>query len=89
MQAVLYTAVLFDMAFTGLGIFIVFFFAWTQGNMFEKSESLLWVLIVHLIVDFFLVAFIVQTHYPESATIFSGRRNSELNNPYANAGLSE
>ena len=65
MQAVLYTAVLFDMAFTGLGIFIVFFFAWTQGNMFEKSESLLWVLIVHLIVDFFLVAFIVQTYYPE------------------------
>ena len=65
MQAVLYTAVLFDMAFTGLDIFIVFFFAWTQGNMFEKSESLLWVLIVHLIVDFFLVAFIVQTYYPE------------------------
>jgi hypothetical protein len=65
MQAVLYTAVLFDMAFTGLGIFIVFYFAWTQGHMFEKSESLLWVLIVHLIVDYILVAMIVQNYYPD------------------------
>jgi hypothetical protein len=65
MQAVLYTAVLFDMAFTGLGVFIVFYFAWTQGHMFEKSESLLWVLIVHLIVDYILVAMIVQNYYPD------------------------
>ena len=64
-QAVIYTAVLYDIAFTGCGIFIVFLFAWTQGSMFEKSESLLWVLIVHLIVDYFLVAFIVQAYYPD------------------------
>ncbi len=65
MQAVLYTAVLWDMAFSGCGFFIVFFFAWTQGSMFEKSESLLWVLIVHLVVDYILVALIVQTYYPD------------------------
>lgn len=65
LQAVLYTSLLFDMAFTGCGIFIVFFFAWTQGAMFEKSEGLLWVLIVHLVVDFILVAMIVQTYYPD------------------------
>ncbi len=63
-QAVVYTAVLFDMAFTGAGVVIVYLFAWTQGSMFEKSESLLWVLIVHLIVDFFLVAAIVNFYYP-------------------------
>ena len=74
MQAVLYTAVLYDMAFTGLGIFIVFLFAWTQGSMFEKSESLLWVLIVHLIVDYFLVAFIVQTYYPTFGLDFLWRK---------------
>lgn len=73
-QAVLYTAVLYDMAFTGLGIGIVFFFAWTQGSMFEKSESLLWVLIVHLIVDYFLVAFIVQTYYPDYGLDFLWRK---------------
>lgn len=73
-QAVIYTAVLYDMAFTGCGIFIVFFFAWTQGSMFEKSESLLWVLVVHLIVDYFLVAFIVQSHYPDYGLDFLWRK---------------
>ena len=62
-QAVVYTAVLFDMAFIGIGPLIVYLFAWTQGSMFEKGESLLWVLIVHLIVDFFLVAAIVHSYY--------------------------
>ena len=73
-QAILYTAVLYDMAFTGCGLFIVFFFAWTQGSMFEKSESLLWVLVVHLIVDYFLVAFIVQTYYPDYGLDFLWRK---------------
>ncbi len=74
MQAVLYTAVLWDMAFTGCGFFIVFFFAWTQGSMFEKSGSLLWVLLVHLIVDYILVALIVQTYYPDYGLDFLWRK---------------
>ncbi len=65
LQAVVYTSVLFDMAFIGIGPLIIYVFAWTQGSMFEKSESLLWVLIVHLIVDFFLVAAIVHSYYPD------------------------
>lgn len=73
-QAVIYTAVLYDMAFVGCGVFIVFLFAWTQGSMFEKSESLLWVLIVHLIVDYFLVAFIVQSYYPDYGLDFLWRK---------------
>lgn len=73
-QAVIYTAVLYDMAFDGCGIAIVFLFAWTQGAMFEKSESLLWVLVVHLIVDYFLVAFIVQTYYPDYGLDFLWRK---------------
>lgn len=64
-QAVVYTSVLYDMAFIGIGPFLVYAFAWTQGSMYEKSESLLWVLIVHLIVDFFLVVAIVASYYPD------------------------
>jgi len=63
-QAVLYTSVLFDMAFTGIGPVVVYLFAWTQGAMFEASESLLFVLLVHLIVDFFLFTAIVHSYYP-------------------------
>jgi hypothetical protein len=63
-QAVVYTSVLYDMAFTGHGVWIVFGFALTQGLMYEKSRVLLWVLVVHLIVDLFLVLAILQWHYP-------------------------
>jgi hypothetical protein len=63
-QAVVYTSVLFDMAFTGAGPVIVYIFAWTQGSMFEESDNLLYVLIVHLIVDFFLFTAIVHHYYP-------------------------
>ena len=63
-QAVVYTSVLYDMAFTGHGVWIVYLFALTQGLMYEKSRVLLWVLIVHLIVDLWLVLAIVQWHYP-------------------------
>jgi membrane protease YdiL (CAAX protease family) len=66
-QAVVYTSVLYDMAFTGHGIWIVYAFALTQGVMYEKSRVLLWVLLVHLIVDLFLVLAILQWHYAGNA----------------------
>ena len=64
-QAVIYTAVLYDMAFAGWGPVFIFLLAITQGAMFERSKVLIWVLIVHLIVDFFLFQAIVQAHYPD------------------------
>lgn len=63
-QAVVYTSVLWDMAFRGWGPPIVYGFALTQGVMYEKSGVLLWVILVHLIVDVFLVLAILQYHYP-------------------------
>jgi hypothetical protein len=67
-QAIIYTAVLYDMAFTGVGPLFVFSFALTQGALFERSENLLTVLLVHLIVDYFLFQEIVTSHYPGLAT---------------------
>jgi hypothetical protein len=63
-QAVLYTAVLNKMAFTGIGPIVVYLFALTQGAMYEGSRRcLFWVLLVHLIVDFFLVLAILKYYY--------------------------
>lgn len=62
--AVLYTSVLFDMAFAGIGPVLVYLFALTQGSMFEQSEHLLYVLVVHVIVDYFLYWQIIAGHYP-------------------------
>jgi hypothetical protein len=64
-QAVVYTAVLYDMAFIGIGPILVYGFALTQGAMFERSNHLLYVLCVHLIVDFFLYWAIVMGQYPD------------------------
>lgn len=63
-QAVVYTTVLWTMAFRGVGPLFVYGFALTQGAMFERSRVLLWVLIVHLIVDYFLFQAIVSAYYP-------------------------
>jgi hypothetical protein len=65
---VIYTSVLTDMAFTGIGPVLIYIFALTQGSMFEESENLLYVLAVHLIVDFFLYHAILQGHYPGYVT---------------------
>lgn len=64
-QAVVYMSVLYDMAFAGIGPVLVYLFALTQGSMFEESENLLYVLVVHLIVDYFLYWEIVSGHYPD------------------------
>jgi hypothetical protein len=63
-QAIIYMIVLYDMAFTGWGPVFVYTLALTQGFMFERSKVLLWVLVVHLIVDYFLFQAIVTRYYP-------------------------
>jgi hypothetical protein len=63
-QAVIYTAVLNDMAFTGVGPLFVYAFALTQGALFERAENLITVLLVHVIVDYFLFQEIVTAYYP-------------------------
>ncbi len=64
-QAVIYTTVLWTMAFRGVGPIFVYLFALTQGAMYERSRVLLWVLLVHLIVDYFLFQRIVSAYYPD------------------------
>lgn len=63
-QAVVYTAVLYDMAFIGIGPLLVYCFALTQGSMYEEAKCLLWVLIVHLVVDAILLESIIAHYYP-------------------------
>ncbi len=70
-QSVLYSAVLYDMAFRGWGLVFVPFLAITQGIMFERSKALVYVLAVHLIVDYFLYRAILNAHYPGVSMILS------------------
>ena len=63
-QSVIYVSVLYDMAFSGWGPLFILLLALSQGAMYERSKVLLWVLIVHLIVDYFLFQIIVEAYYP-------------------------
>lgn len=63
-QAVVYASVLYDMAFVGIGPIVVYFFALTQGSMYEQSRNLFYVMLVHLIVDAFLLEAIIRHYYP-------------------------
>ena len=63
-QTVVYTSVLVDMAFRGWGPVFVAALAITQGVMFERSKVLVYVLAVHLIVDYFLFQEIITAYYP-------------------------
>ena len=63
-QGVIYTTILYDMAFTGWGPVFIYILALTQGFMYERSKVLIWVIIVHLIVDYFLFQAIVSAYYP-------------------------
>ena len=63
-QTVVYTSILVDMAFRGYGPVFVAVLALTQGIMFERSKVLIYVLVVHLIVDYFLFQEIITAYYP-------------------------
>ncbi len=63
-QAVVYTSVLTDMAFIGIGPVLIFLFALIQGAVYERTRALVYVLFVHLVVDAFLVKAILHYHQP-------------------------
>ncbi|MCP4197122.1 MAG: CPBP family intramembrane metalloprotease [Proteobacteria bacterium] len=63
-QAVFFTVFLYDMAFVGAGPLIIFAFALIQGYTYHKTKSLLYILILHLMIDTILFYMIVNRWYP-------------------------
>jgi len=70
LQAVLFTSFLFELGFTGWGPLVIYPFALLQGYVFMKSESLLYVIAIHLTLDFFLFLALLNAHHPQLADIF-------------------
>lgn len=69
-QAIMFTSFLYELGFTGWGPFMIFAFALTQGYIFKKTESLLYVITIHLTVDFILFLALINAHNPNLANIF-------------------
>jgi membrane protease YdiL (CAAX protease family) len=69
-QAVLFTSFLYNMGFQGWCFPFVFLFALTQGYWYYKTNSLAYVLAVHLTIDLVLHLALTNLHNPQLAPIF-------------------
>lgn len=69
-QAILWTAFLYELGFTGWGPYMIFIFALLQGYIFKRTHSLLYIIAIHLTVDLILFLALVNAHNPEYFNIF-------------------
>ncbi len=69
-QATLFTSFLYELWFTSWGFIMVYIFAIIQGIIFKKTESLAYVITIHLVVDFILFLALIQAHHPDWIPIF-------------------
>ncbi len=63
-QAVFFTSFLHEMAFVGWGPVVIFCFALIQGFTYHRTRSLLYVILLHLLVDTILFYWIANRWYP-------------------------
>ncbi len=63
-QGVFFTSFLYDMAFFGVGPIIIFAFALIQGYTYVKTRSLLYIMVLHLLIDTALFYMIANRWYP-------------------------
>lgn len=69
-QAALWTAFLYELGFRGWGPWFLFPFALSQGFIFRKTKSLLYILAIHLTLDFVLYLALIHAHQPDWLPIF-------------------
>lgn len=69
-QAFLFTSFLYELGFRGWCFPVIFIFALVQGYIFKKTESLLYVITIHLIFDLILYLVLIYLYHPEWLPIF-------------------
>ena len=69
-QAILFTSFLFELGFTGWGPLMIYPFALLQGYIFQKTDSLLYVITIHLTLDLILFLALIHAHHPTWIPLF-------------------
>lgn len=64
LQAVLFTSFLYELGFRGWLWIIIFLFALLQGYIFKKTDSLLYIITIHLTADLILYLALIYLHHP-------------------------
>ena len=70
-QAILWTSFLYELGFRGWGPAPIFIFALLQGQIFRKTGSLLYIIAIHLTLDFILYLALIHAYYPSWLPIFA------------------
>lgn len=70
MQAIIFTSFLFELGFRGWAPFVLYPFALTQGYIFNKTHSLLYVITIHLTLDFVLYLALIHAYFPQWIPVF-------------------
>lgn len=69
-QSIFFTSFLYELGFTGWGWAMIFGFALSQGYIFKKTESLFYVITIHLALDLVLFLALIHAHHPWWLPIF-------------------
>lgn len=70
LQAVLFTSFLYELGFEAWGPVMIFIFALVQGYIFTKTQSLFYIVTVHLLFDFLLFLVLLHAHSRDLFPIF-------------------
>lgn len=70
LQAILFTSFLFELGFGAWGPYMIFVFALIQGLIFKQTQSLLYVVAVHLLFDLILFMVLIHAHNPTVFPLF-------------------
>jgi len=69
-QAAIFTSFLFELGFRRWAPFALYPFALSQGYIFKKTDSLLYVTTIHLTLDLVLYLALINAHFPNVLKIF-------------------
>jgi membrane protease YdiL (CAAX protease family) len=69
-QGILWTAFLYELGFVSWIFIVIFLFALLQGYIFKKTHSFLYIVTIHLTVDFILFLALLNAHNPTWIPIF-------------------
>lgn len=69
-QSILFTSFLYELGFRGWGFLMVLFFSFMQGYVFQRTQSLRYIIIIHLTVDFILYLALIHAYQPAWIPLF-------------------
>lgn len=69
-QAVLFTAFLYELGFRGWAPLAIYPFALLQGIVYKKTHNLLYIIAIHLTLDLVLFLALINAHHPQLVDIF-------------------